>query len=153
MPHGYDLVYVATSDTPYWNFVPPTEIDSLNPDGTIPARSEVFFNRPPFPGAEYQPAYYGDVHVLVHPDAFQPKDELLFMIDVTKYGDTESVSGYPTWCNSERDKDRKVTEAEERLHKVGGSKQQYLIHIVSVSGAKRNESPQGTKLVTVPDKK
>lgn len=153
MPHGYDLVYVAISDSPYWNFVPPTEIDSSNPDGTIPVGSEVFFNRPPAPGVEYHPAYYGDIRVLVHPDAFQPKSQLLYMIDVTEYGDIKSVSGYPTWCNSERDKDRKVTEAEERLHRVGVPKQQYLIHVVSVSGAQRNESPQGTKLVTIPEKK
>src|SRR5258708_32173808 len=153
MPHGYELVYVATSEPPYWKYVAPSQIDSLNPDGTIAAGVEVFFNRPPFTGADYHPAYYDDVHVLVHPDAFQPKNQPFYKIDVTEYGDTQSLNRYPRWCNSEKDRDRKSKEAEEELCRTGMPKTQYLIHIVSVSWANQNESPQGTKLITVPEKK
>ncbi|HEY6308203.1 MAG TPA: hypothetical protein VI488_17290 [Candidatus Angelobacter sp.] len=61
MLRGYDLIYVARIDAPYWIYKFGRSPDANHPAGTIPKGGEVYLQRPPDTLGTHQSAYLDGV--------------------------------------------------------------------------------------------
>jgi hypothetical protein len=62
MPHGYDLVYVASIDAPYWHYVGAGQSPDVDhPAGTVPRGGQLYLQRPPDTLGTHQSAHLDGV--------------------------------------------------------------------------------------------
>ena len=74
MPYGYNLLYTAGADAPYWHFIGAGQSpDPENPAGTIPKGGQLYLQRPPDHLGTHQSAYLNGVgRIIVRLGDFQP---------------------------------------------------------------------------------
>ena len=74
MPHGYNLLYAASVDAPYWRFTGAGQSPDANtPAGTIPMGGQIYLQRPPDTLGTHQSAYLNGVgRIIVRLGDFQP---------------------------------------------------------------------------------
>ena len=74
MPHGYNLLYAASVNAPYWHFIGAGQSpDPNNPAGTIPTGGQLYLQRPPDTLGTHQSAYLNGVgRIIVRLGDFQP---------------------------------------------------------------------------------
>ena len=78
MPHGYNLLYAASVDAPYWHFTGAGQSpDPNNPAGTIPMGGQLYLQRLPDTLGTHQSAYLNGVgRIIVRLGDFQPVSDV-----------------------------------------------------------------------------